>query len=342
MLRRISSTSFSVFHRFSSSHILKHDEYNFFKRSILSTDHFQHSLPRLPIPQLDKTCERYLAALQPILNNDEKAFKETRQILADFRTGDGKRLDAQLRYKNASLRQTSYISKPWLDMYLKSRLPMILNFNFFLALNDDRQQLKPAARLTNYIISSVRFMNTLRANWLEPEVYHLNPKKTNTDRFRQTLRFVPKRVSFYGAFLQKAFPLDMSQYTRLFNSTRIPKPDCDQLVTHNEPVRHIVVIKRGHYYKVNILDEEGRLYPAEKIAAMMKYFCEDFRDEENPFPLGYFTADRRDRWATIRAQMEALSEHNRTTFEQIDRSIMVICLGKFIDDREMKLRSRLR
>jgi carnitine O-palmitoyltransferase 2 len=313
----------------SSDSKRKHDDYNYLKRSILSTDHFQYSLPRLPIPKLELTCERYLAAVKPILNDNEKAFEQTRQIVDDFRAGDGKRLDAELRQKNLANRHTSYISKPWFEMYLKSRLPLILNFNFFLVLTDDQKQLKPAARITNYIISSVRFMNSLRANWLDPEVYHLNPKKSNTDRFRKYLRFVPKSISFYGAVLQKAYPLDMSQYTRLFNSTRIPKKDCDVLVSSVDNGRHIIVIKRGHYYKVNILEKNGELLSSEKIAAMMKYLCEDLNDEENKYPFGYFTADKRDRWATIREQIEALSEHNKQMFKEIDSSIMVICLGEF-------------
>ncbi|UJR23635.1 hypothetical protein I4U23_026620 [Adineta vaga] len=322
------------FHRhLSSNSTRKYDDYNYFKRSLLLTDHFQHSLPRLPIPQLDKTCERYLTALKPILNNDENAYKETQKILADFRTGDGKRLDAQLRLKNASNRNTSYISKPWFEMYLKSRLPLILNSNFFLVFTDDQQKLKPAARLTNYIISSIRFMNTLRANWLDPEVYHLNPKKTNTDRFRKNLRLIPKSLAFYGAFVQKAFPLDMSQYNRLFKSTRVPKSDCDVLETSNENIRHIIVIKRGHYYKVNVLDENGDLFPAETIASMIKYLAEDLNDVDNEYPLGYFTADKRDRWAMVRTQMETISEHNKQMFKEIDNSIMVICLDEDDPDK---------
>jgi carnitine O-palmitoyltransferase 2 len=48
-------------------------------------------------------------------------------------------LDTQLHQKkNASNRTTSYISKPWFEMYLKSRLPWILNFNFFLVFTDDQ------------------------------------------------------------------------------------------------------------------------------------------------------------------------------------------------------------
>ena len=318
-----------LLHRHVSSNVIrKHDDYNYFKRSILSTDHFQSSLPRLPIPKLEQTCERYLAAVQPILNDDTKAFEHTRQLIDDFRSGDGKRLDAQLRQQNLVNRHTSYISKPWFEMYLKSRLPLILNFNFFLVLTDDRKQLEPAARITNYIISSVRFMNSLRANWLDPEVYHLNPKKTNNDRFRKNFRYIPKRFSFYGAALQKAFPLDMSQYDRLFNSTRIPKVDCDILVTNADNVRHIIVIKAGHYYKVNILEKNGELFSTEKIAAIMKYLCEDLNEEENKYPFGYFTADNRNRWAVIREQIETLSEHNKQMFKEIDNSIMVICLDK--------------
>jgi carnitine O-palmitoyltransferase 2 len=213
-------------------------------------------------------------------------------------------------------------------MYLKSRLPLILNFNFFLVLTDDQKQLKPAARITNYIISSVRFMNSLRANWLDPEVFHLNPKKTNTDRFRQFFRYIPKRLAFYAAAFQKAFPLDMSQYDRLFNSTRLPKPDCDVLITNTENIRHIIVIKRGHYYKVNILEKNGELFPAEKIGAIMKYLCEDLNEEENKYPFGYFTADKRDRWANIRSQIETFSDHNKQIFKEIDCSIMVICLDE--------------
>lgn len=332
------NVSQQIVRHLSSDSNKKHDDYNYFKRSILPTDHFQLSLPRLPIPKLEQTCERYLAALKPILNNDENAFNQTRQFVEDFRSGDGKRLDDQLREQNKLNPHTSYISKSWFEMYLKSRLPLVLNFNFFLVFTEDEKPLKPAARMTNYIISSVRFKNSLRANWLDPEVYHLFPKKTDNDRFRKYLRFVPKRISFYGAALQKAYPLDMSQYDRLFNSTRIPKPDCDILVTKSNNIRHIIVIKNGHYYKVNVLDKTGGLYPAEKIGATMKYLCEDLREEKNPYPLGYFTADKRDRWANIREQMEKLSQNNQRMFDAIDSAIMVICLD---EDDPSKLNSSL-
>lgn len=49
------------------------ENYQFLERSKVPTLHFQKSLPRLPIPELSKTCQRYLAAQTPILSADELA-----------------------------------------------------------------------------------------------------------------------------------------------------------------------------------------------------------------------------------------------------------------------------
>lgn len=50
--------------------------------------HFQPSLPRLPIPPLERTCERYLNAQIPLL--DGEALNHTRKLVSDFQTGSGK------------------------------------------------------------------------------------------------------------------------------------------------------------------------------------------------------------------------------------------------------------
>ena len=40
------------------------------------------------------------------------------------------------------------------------------------------------------VVSSLKYCKTLRANLLEPEVYHLNPKKSDTVQFRKFVRSV--------------------------------------------------------------------------------------------------------------------------------------------------------
>lgn len=104
----------------------------FLQQSILPTDFFQKSLPRLPIPKLEKTCERYLQSLQPIICNREQ-FENTTRIVKNFELSIGKELHDKLLKSNRINKHTSYISQPWFEMYLKSRLPLVLNYNPFMS-----------------------------------------------------------------------------------------------------------------------------------------------------------------------------------------------------------------
>lgn len=142
--------------------------------------------------------------------------------------------------------KTSLFKKePWFDMYLRARESIVLNYNPFIAFRHDPNpsqmdqvfyshwdnQLQSfthtikskAIRASNFLISSARFLKSLRSNKLKPEIFHLNPEKSDTVLFQRLMRMIPESVSFYGAYAFNAYPLDMSQYYRLFNSSRIPK-----------------------------------------------------------------------------------------------------------------------
>lgn len=64
------------------------DDGDFLHRSIVPTDHFQASLPRLPVPKLEDSCRRYLAALTPVLTREE--LQRSEKIVQAFRDGEGK------------------------------------------------------------------------------------------------------------------------------------------------------------------------------------------------------------------------------------------------------------
>ena len=68
----------------------------------------------------------------------------------------------------------------------------------------------------------------------------------------------PSSLSWYVAYLFKAFPLDMSQYSRLFNSTRVPKPFKDELKTTKDG-RQVLVIRNGHIFLFDAIDKNGWL-----------------------------------------------------------------------------------
>lgn len=57
-------------------------------------------------------------------------------------------------------------------------------------------------------------------------------------------------------FSLQAYPLDMVQYSHLFSSTRIPETGKDRLL-HSDNEKHIVVLRRGHFYAVDVLDDNG-------------------------------------------------------------------------------------
>ncbi|KAF6108089.1 carnitine palmitoyltransferase 2 [Phyllostomus discolor] len=297
----------------------------FLQRSIVPTMHYQDSLPRLPIPKLEDTIRRYLSAQKPLL--DDEQFRKTEELCKSFENGIGQELHKQLVAQDKQNKHTSYISGPWFDMYLTARDSIVLNFNPFMAFNPDP---KPEyndqlTRATNMTVSAVRFMKTLRAGLLEPEVFHLNPVKSDTDTFKRLIRFVPSSLSWYGAYLVNAYPLDMSQYFRLFNSTRLPRPSRDELIT-DDKARHLLVLRKGNFYVFDVLDQDGNIVSASEIQAHLKYILSD-NSPAPEFPLAYLTSENRDVWAELRQKLE--SGGNEEALRKVDSAVFCLCLDDF-------------
>ncbi|XP_064138065.1 carnitine O-palmitoyltransferase 2, mitochondrial [Loxodonta africana] len=293
--------------------------------SIVPTMHYQDSLPRLPIPKLEDTIRRYLSAQKPLL--DDGQFRKTEQFCKSFENGSGKELHAELVAQDKKNKHTSYISGPWFDMYLTARDSVVLNFNPFMAFKPDpkSEYNDQLTRATNMTVSAVRFLKTLRAGLLEPEVFHLNPAKSDTDTFKRLIRLVPPFLSWYGAYMVSAYPLDMSQYFRLFNSTRVPKLGRDELFT-DDKARHLLVLRKGHFYVFDVLDKDGNIVSASEIKANLKYILSDDRPAPQ-FPLTHLTSENRDVWAELRQKL--VSDGNAEALRKVDSAVFCLCLDDF-------------
>lgn len=117
--------------------------------------HFQRSLPRLSVPDLKLTCQRYLKAQQPLLSKDD--YLKTKENVEHFEQNDGIMLQDMLKKNNNLNKNTSYITKDWFDMYLSDRSPLPINYNPLLVFKkSDNEYGNQLLRSTNLLISSLR------------------------------------------------------------------------------------------------------------------------------------------------------------------------------------------
>ncbi|OUC44542.1 Choline/Carnitine O-acyltransferase, partial [Trichinella nativa] len=299
--------------------------YQFLERSKIPTMHFQDGLPRLPIPKLKYTCQNYLNGIRPFLNDEQ--FDAAKKLVDDFRHSSGERLNRELILWYRRNKHTSYIAEPWFDMYFRYRAALPINQNPFLvwkpyneSFNND--QLSVA---TNIVISACRFKRSLDYNCLQPEVYHLYPNKSNTPFFRNICSRLPGKLAWLIAFLMKAFPLDMSQYSFLFNTTRIPVMIKDQLNT-NRSSKCIIVLRRGYFYSLTVFRKDGSLISPAEIHASLEYILKDNRPvAENP--IGLLTTVGREQWSLLRSQLLMIDGNERSLLT-IDGGLFVLNLDE--------------
>lgn len=307
---------------FSASLSSKTHDYNYLQKSIIPTLHFQKSLTKLKIPKLEDTCDRYLSALKPLLSQAE--WEDAQKLTREFQSNEAAVLDQEIRVLDSQDPHSNYISESWFDMYLKDRSSIVLNYNPFIAFATDPNpgHMDQAIRATNFLISSARFMKSLRENQLKPEIFHLTPEKSDTLNFQRLMRLIPEAVSFYGAYMFNAYPLDMSQYYRLFNSTRIPKKGKD-ILTYSEKKNHILIVHKGSFFTFEVLNEDDSIKKPEEIYAFIKYILET-NTKDADFPLGVLTSENRDVWADVRSKLVELG--NQEALDAIDSAMYCLAL----------------
>lgn len=308
----------------SSSVDTKSDDYQYLQRTTTPMLHFQPSLPRLPIPELEKTCSRYLAAQRPLLSDE--TFKKTEKLVADFHTNDGPKLQDLLKAKDKANTHTSYISEPWFNMYLSDRVPLPINYTPALLMKRDERvpYNTQLIRTANLVISTLRFRKSLVTGLLKPEVYHMNAKKSDTEFYHKITRLAPSRISTYVSYAFNAFPLDMSQYQGLFGATRIPEIGKDRIYRETN-TRHIAVLKNGNFYSVDVLDARGNIESPEVILARLKYVLSTSAPPAE-HPIGVLSAENRDTWATLRQHM--VNTGNEAALHTIDSALFCLCLDE--------------
>ncbi|TDH71310.1 hypothetical protein CCR75_005726 [Bremia lactucae] len=299
---------------------------SYVQETIIPTYHFQKSLLRLPIPKLEDTLSRYLAAVEPVVSPQQ--LHDSKRTVAEFQRGIGRELHQALVARDSANKHTSYINQWWLDMYLQDRQPLPINYNPQIKLKMDPVAAKNTQhqRAASLISSTVRVFRTLRDKKLEPDIFHTKPHVTKTKAFQYFCKLLPESVSFYGAAAFGAYPLDMSQHQYLFGSTRVPKIGKDELQITRK-ARHVVVQRGTRFYAFDVLTVTGDAIPDAHILAQVEAILALPLTKHTPQDpgMGLLTTMNRNAWANVRQKLE-ISGINKATLEQIDSTLFIVCL----------------
>ena len=299
----------------------------YLERSKLPTQYFQTSLPRLPIPSLQQTMSRYLAAQKPLLSTDD--YRRTEKLADEFakESSNGWKVNQQLVERDRSNLHTSYVAKFWLDRFLKDRRPLVLNVNAYLGLKRDPRSPSQIDRAVNLINSSVRFWNSVTENKLKPDLIYRDSSGISPQLRENLIQCVPQKFASKAALLLGAIPLDMSQYKNLFGTTRIPKHGKDESII-SPSSQHVIVMRNGHLYAVEALQANGLPTDPDQLYSTLSAIVSDPSPHPR-YPVSYLTGINRDTWADVRNELIA-DPRNARTLEKVESALFVVCL----DDRE--------
>lgn len=200
---------------------------------------------QLPLPSLEDTLPRYLAAVEPLLDPAELA--RTRAAVAEFAEGVGPACQEELeRYgEQESADGHSWLSRAWLDSYLTVRTPLPLSSSVAFDLawpasGGDRPG--GVARAAEVVHA-----------FAEAHLAHLRGE-------------VPADETPRGD------PIDMQQWVVAAGGIRHPRPERDEWRPGpTDPAgREVGVLWRGRCLFVPVSDAEGRALPAATIAAALE------------------------------------------------------------------------
>ncbi|KAL1742182.1 acyltransferase ChoActase/COT/CPT [Schizophyllum fasciatum] len=273
----------------------------------------QAKLPKLPVPPLEETCERYLRALEPL--QDAEEHEATKAAVAEFLKprdpetgtgGEGAALQAKLLEWDKT--HDSYIEDFWYESYLSHSESVVLSLNPFFVFENDPNPTRGAQlpRAASLIIASLGFIHDLREGILEPDT------------------------------IRGKIPLDMDQYTRLFGTARIPtERGCKMQV--NSESRHIVVVRRGQFYWFPVLDMDNKpLLTEREVIRNLQAIVTD-ADEVKPAEaahqaIGVLTTENRKTWSKLRTVLKSTTANNRSSLQLVDGALFVVCLDDWAEE----------
>uniref|UniRef100_A0A672K8J2 Carnitine O-acetyltransferase-like n=1 Tax=Sinocyclocheilus grahami TaxID=75366 RepID=A0A672K8J2_SINGR len=257
----------------------------------------QEGLPKLPVPPLQQTCERYLAALTPIVDPEE--LNHTWQLLEEFQKpgGVGERLQKGLEQR--AKKMENWLSDWWLQTaYLDYRMPVVVYSSPGVVLprmefSDRQGQMRYAAKL----IAGVLDFKSMIDNETLP-VEYLGGKS-----------------------------LCMNQYYQVLSSCRIPGTKRDNVVNYaldKRPPTHITVVHNFQFFVLDVYNSDGTPLTVDQIYIQLEKIWSSSL-QTNKEPIGILTSNHRNSWGKAYNNL-IKDKTNKESVRAIQKSIFTVCL----------------
>ncbi|TFK21193.1 acyltransferase ChoActase/COT/CPT [Coprinopsis marcescibilis] len=291
-------------------------------------------LPRLPVPDLRGTLDKYLASLEPILLEDEKrggmsyqsGYTLRKKWADEFEQGIGKVLQDRLIALDKASPNNWLDDNFWIDKaYMEWREPLLVNSNWWLAFFED--DTVPAGNLkgeTNNNRAGTTFWQLRRAAWLTWRILEFKDKIDRQEVHPDTTRT--------GLWFRNST-------AKLFNIARIPEALCDTLSnppeTPTKEARSLLVMLHDWAYAVPVYHppiglELPVLISPREIEARLRSVVLDVEERlakgEKAFPIGVLSADNRDKWAANLKHLFSVSPVNRKSHQAMLNTVMGLSL----------------
>ncbi|XP_053497455.1 carnitine O-palmitoyltransferase 1, liver isoform isoform X1 [Ictalurus furcatus] len=260
---------------------------------------FQSSLPRLPVPPVTDTVQRYLESVRPLM--DDEKYKRMEGLAKDFEKNLGPKLQWYLKLK--AFWASNYVSDWWEEyVYLRGRGPIMVNSNYyamdFLYVFPTNVQ---AARAGNAIHAIMLYRRKLDRAQIKP-VY----------------------------LLENRVPLCSAQWERMFNTCRIPGLETD-IIQHVNESKHIVVFHKGRFFKVWMFYDGRLLLPREIEQQMERILADTSKPQAGEEKLAALTAGDRVPWAKARTEFFSRGK-NKQSLDAVEKAAFFVTL----DDTEQR------
>mmetsp|Transcript_27597 Transcript_27597/g.45643 ORF Transcript_27597/g.45643 Transcript_27597/m.45643 type:complete len:671 (+) Transcript_27597:117-2129(+) len=252
----------------------------------------QPQMPRLPVPSIQDTLDRFLPTALPLARTTQEA-ENLKEACLKF-PEQAQALQERLVARRNEFKDSSWLQLWWNQMgYLQVRDPVVVNVSYFFSFVDDP---------------------TIHATPLStPNVQRGAAILFATAEFRKlvvTGQLPPERVG------KKKTPICATAYKYLFNACRIPCLEQDVYRIY-DPSRftHSIVARKGHFFSIELVHPQtGNPLPVSQLEDQLRE-CIAMADSL-PFSrkkLGLLTSQNRDDCARAR---QALLKAGGVTMEE--------------------------